>query len=226
MGSPLPTSAPGLGSPQPHLRRDWAHPALICADWAHPCHIGTGTGPTPATSAPGVGSPLPTSAPGLGAPQPHLRRDWAHPCQPLRWNWAHPAHICAGTKWAHPCPHLRRDWAQVMGGGPLDLSAVKANDDVAAIIWCGSPSHARTHTRTHTGTCAHTHTHAQGHAPTRTQTHKPRRSPRTPRVAHRLHKHSGFAIHRAVAAAAAYSRAVRDSAFSPTVSHSPDRTVL
>ena len=26
-----PTSAQGLGSPRPHLRRDWAHPAHICA---------------------------------------------------------------------------------------------------------------------------------------------------------------------------------------------------
>ena len=25
------TSAPGLGSPLPHLRRDWAHPAHICS---------------------------------------------------------------------------------------------------------------------------------------------------------------------------------------------------
>ena len=25
-----PTSAPGLGSPLPHLRRDWAHPCNIC----------------------------------------------------------------------------------------------------------------------------------------------------------------------------------------------------
>jgi hypothetical protein len=40
------TSAPGLGSPRPHLRRDWAHPSHICA----------GTGLTPATSAPGPGS--------------------------------------------------------------------------------------------------------------------------------------------------------------------------
>ena len=39
------TSAPGLGSPRPHLRRDWAHP----------CHICAGTGLTPATSAPGLG---------------------------------------------------------------------------------------------------------------------------------------------------------------------------
>jgi hypothetical protein len=31
-------------------------------DWAHPCHIGTGTGLTPATSAPGLGSPLPHCA--------------------------------------------------------------------------------------------------------------------------------------------------------------------
>ena len=59
------TSAPGLGSPPPHLHRDWANP----------CHICAGNGLTPATSAPGLGEPL-----------PHLRRDWAHPC-----------HICTGT---------------------------------------------------------------------------------------------------------------------------------
>ncbi len=53
------TPAPGLGSPLPHLHRDWAHPSHICA----------GTGLPPATSAPGLGSPL-----------PHLRRDWALPC--------------------------------------------------------------------------------------------------------------------------------------------------
>jgi hypothetical protein len=38
----------------PHLHRDWAHP----------CHICTGTGLAPVTSAPGLGSPV-----------PHLRRD-------------------------------------------------------------------------------------------------------------------------------------------------------
>ena len=38
------------------------------------CHICTGTGPTPATSAPTLGS------------LPQLRRDWAHPF-----------HICTGT---------------------------------------------------------------------------------------------------------------------------------
>jgi hypothetical protein len=41
----LPHLAPGLGSPLPHLHRDWAHP----------CHICTGTGLTPATSAPALG---------------------------------------------------------------------------------------------------------------------------------------------------------------------------
>ena len=49
----------------PHLHRDWARP----------CHICTGTGLAPATSAPGLGSPL-----------PHLHRDWAHRC-----------HICTRT---------------------------------------------------------------------------------------------------------------------------------
>ena len=51
------TSASGLGSAAPHLRRGWAHPAHICA--------GTGLAP-------------PTSAPGLGSPHRHLHRDWAH----------------------------------------------------------------------------------------------------------------------------------------------------
>merc|ERR1719160_2028631 len=27
----------------------------------------------------------------------------------------------------------------VMGGGPLDISAIKANADVGAIMWCGYP---------------------------------------------------------------------------------------
>ena len=56
VGRTAATSAPGLGSPLPHLRRDWAHP----------CHICARTGLTPATSAPG-----------LGSPRPHLRRDCA-----------------------------------------------------------------------------------------------------------------------------------------------------
>ena len=77
------TSAPGLGSPLPHLHRDWAHPPTTSTpglgaplphlrrDWAHPCNICVGTGPallrchictvwgptglTPPTSAPGLG---------------------------------------------------------------------------------------------------------------------------------------------------------------------------
>jgi hypothetical protein len=81
------TSAPGLGSPPPHLlrdsahpcahlHRDWAHPcAHLHRDWAHPCHICAGTGLIHATSAPG-----------LGSPPPQLHRDWAHPC-----------HICAAA---------------------------------------------------------------------------------------------------------------------------------
>ncbi len=53
------TSAPGLGSPPPHLRRDLAHPRHICA---------------------GTGLTLPTSAPRLRSSPPHLRRDCAHRC--------------------------------------------------------------------------------------------------------------------------------------------------
>ena len=75
--APRPLSV--MGPPQPHPHRDWAHPS----------HIRTGTGPTPATSAPGLGSPShirtgtgltrATSAPGLGPPQPHPHRD----CYPV-----------------------------------------------------------------------------------------------------------------------------------------------
>ena len=61
--SPWDASVPRLGSPLPHLLRDWARR----------CHICSGTGPTPATSAPGLGSPL-----------PHRRQDLAGAHQELR----------------------------------------------------------------------------------------------------------------------------------------------
>jgi hypothetical protein len=51
------TSAAGLGSPLPHLLRDWAHPLLhLHRDWAHPCHICCGTGLTPCYICTGTGS--------------------------------------------------------------------------------------------------------------------------------------------------------------------------
>ena len=49
----------------------------LLRDRAHPCHICTGTGLIPATSAPGLGSPL-----------PRLHRDWARP-----------SYVCTGTRW-------------------------------------------------------------------------------------------------------------------------------
>ena len=60
------TSAPGLGSPLPHLPRDWARllPHLH-RDWAHPRIFFGGTALTSATSARGLGSPH----------VPHLLRD-------------------------------------------------------------------------------------------------------------------------------------------------------
>ena len=67
--SPPATFAPRPGLPLPHLHRDWAHPAHICA------------GPRlwPATSAPGTWLTAATPETGPGSPQPHLRRDWAGP---------------------------------------------------------------------------------------------------------------------------------------------------
>jgi hypothetical protein len=65
--------------------------------WGGPkvAHICTGTGLTPATSAPGV-----------GPPRPHLHRDWAHP-----------GHICtffirsAPTVLFYQCvPHVVDQW--------------------------------------------------------------------------------------------------------------------
>ncbi len=76
-----PTSAPRLGSPLPHLRRDWAHP----------CHICAGTGLTPATSAPGLGSPL-----------SHPHREWAHPSHIRTGTAGYPRVLQAGGLGAVP----------------------------------------------------------------------------------------------------------------------------
>ena len=47
------TSAPGRGSPLPHLHRDCGSPLPhLHRDCAHPCHVCIGTGLTPTTSAP------------------------------------------------------------------------------------------------------------------------------------------------------------------------------
>jgi hypothetical protein len=61
------TSAPGLGSPLPHLRRDWAHPLP---------HLCTGTGLTPAHLCRDWGLTLPTSTAGTVhcTRLPHLHR--------------------------------------------------------------------------------------------------------------------------------------------------------
>jgi hypothetical protein len=105
------TSAPGLRSPLPHLRRDCAQRFHICAgtgltpaaaaprlltgltlphlhrDWAHPCRICNGTGLAPVHICTRTGLGAPTSAPGLGSALPHLHRDWAHRSH-LHRDWA------------------------------------------------------------------------------------------------------------------------------------------
>ena len=139
------TSAPGLGSPLPHLHRNWARP----------CHICTGTGLTPATSGPGLGSPL-----------PHLHRDWARPCHictgtgpdpptsasgldpsvpHLRRDWTHPCHICTGTGPAPatsapgpgpPFSHRDRDRAHICTGTWADPVAYVPT---CPCLWYWSP---------------------------------------------------------------------------------------
>ena len=80
-------------------------------DRAHPCHVCTGTGLTPASSAPGLGSPLPP-----------LRRGWAHRCHICTGTGLTPAHMfCAGAGLtaatsapgrSPPLQHLHGDWAR------------------------------------------------------------------------------------------------------------------
>jgi hypothetical protein len=70
------TSAPGLGPPRPHLRRDWAHPGPHL-HWDSgtrltPAHICAGTGLTPAHVCSGTawahpGPHLPRAGRGRGA---------------------------------------------------------------------------------------------------------------------------------------------------------------
>jgi hypothetical protein len=74
------------GSPRPHLHRERAHPAHICA----------GTGLTPPASAPGLHIEAELRRRARAHPCPHLRRDWAHPAPHLHRDWAHPTHICTG----------------------------------------------------------------------------------------------------------------------------------
>ncbi len=83
------TSAPGLGSPLPRLRWDWAHPRHICA----------GTGPAPARICTGS---RPSSA-------PHVRRDWAVPLlYLLRWPLPHVAVVVVAMHVARPSRCMAR----------------------------------------------------------------------------------------------------------------------
>ena len=78
-------------------------------------HLHTGTGLTPATSAPGPGSPLPHLPLRLTFPFPiyppllHLHRDWAHPSP-----------ICAGIGFRFALAFSAPDWEPPVrrDGGP------------------------------------------------------------------------------------------------------------
>ena len=127
-----PTSAPRLGSPRPHLHRDWAHPA----------HIFATTGLTPPTSAPALPGAEPTAAvrynremgprvaahprgsgalplkltvftPPVVRPKtipPHPRCDWAHPCCHIRAATGLTPAATSAPRLGSPLrPHLRVD---------------------------------------------------------------------------------------------------------------------
>jgi hypothetical protein len=85
----FPTSAPGLCrySQIPGVNLfDTKGAPPIKTSHTQTCHICTGTGLPPLTSAPG-----------LGSSSPHLHRDWGSSLPHLHLDWARPFHVCTGT---------------------------------------------------------------------------------------------------------------------------------
>jgi hypothetical protein len=132
----------------PHLRRDWAHPAHICA----------GTGVTP-----------PTSAPGPGSPRPHLRREGLG--SPPLTICMRPAALSAhafglGCKAFAPGGWARGRARAAMSSEsramrPRALPHAHTHIDTRTHTHTHTRTHAHTHTRTHT--CVLTHTHTRVH---------------------------------------------------------------
>ncbi len=163
-GSRPATSAQGLGSPLPHLHRDWAHPCHVCAGtWLTPCHICTRT---PATSAPGLSPTLPHLHCDGADALPDLHCDRAQPGHICSGTWAHPCHICTGTELNPPTsasrrgscsatsapglgppllPHLHRDWAHALphltrtGLPPSRICTAPGSRPAASVPGLGSP---------------------------------------------------------------------------------------
>jgi hypothetical protein len=139
----------------PHPRRDWAHP----------CHICTGTGLAPATSAPGLGSPL----------LAHMRKHDALGSRPICSRARIGAAACGLRTHArtHACYRLSGLSADRRTAGvAIDRWMVRAGGRrrpvPAAALTCAR-AHTRARARTHTHARARTHTHA--HTGTRTRTH-------------------------------------------------------
>ncbi len=193
-----PTSAPGLGSPLPHLHRDWAHPFPHGhRDWARP------------------------RPQRLHSPLPHLHRDWAHPWPHLHRDWAQAALVSGCELSSRPrqsralshgrarsCLCARACFYRCVSAclrlclclclclcvcfclfvclrvSPMRFGRHRSAGAEFAVECCvvhhrhGLPGthaqphthpNARTHTHTHTRTRTHTHTHT--HTRTRTHTH-------------------------------------------------------
>jgi hypothetical protein len=107
--------APSFPAFRTHIR------ALVATDFGYACHLCTGNGPTPVSSAPGLGSAVSHlhCAPGLVTPLPHLRRTGLTHATSALGVGPSPPHLhrdrLTASTFAQgvgsPLPHLHRDCA-------------------------------------------------------------------------------------------------------------------
>jgi hypothetical protein len=97
-------------------------------NWAHPCHICTGTGLTPARSAPGMNSPLPHLHRGFVGPRPCFPSDSALLAAAHRLHGSSPLQQCAPLR-----PRLPPSW-------PCGSLPCAARDRPTLRSSCGLPT--------------------------------------------------------------------------------------
>ena len=84
------TSAPGLGSPPPHLHRDSAYPARCCVVTTRPAHSGGRGRP----AAPAQRAQKPVSPFSCNSASKSDGAEESERCHSLHQDWARPRHIC------------------------------------------------------------------------------------------------------------------------------------